>query len=56
MTLDLPEEASSWDYVGEGNQNLVVKYIGEDTVFVSKKKFNQQIFNSMQRKEKCFVF
>ncbi|KAI7905572.1 inositol-pentakisphosphate 2-kinase [Cokeromyces recurvatus] len=35
-SLQKAENASYWEYVGEGNQNLVVRYIGNDSIFKRK--------------------
>lgn len=35
MSLSSADDVIDWVYVGEGNQNLVVRYIGKDPFFVS---------------------
>lgn len=34
-SLNKAIQANDWTYVGEGNQNLVVRYTGSDESFVS---------------------
>lgn len=33
--LSRASQAKDWTYVGEGNQNLVVRYVGSEKAFVS---------------------
>lgn len=34
--LNKEHQANDWIYVGEGNQNLVVRYVGSEKAFVSR--------------------
>ncbi|KAK4511543.1 uncharacterized protein ATC70_012758 [Mucor velutinosus] len=35
-SLNKERQANDWSYVGEGNQNLVVRYVGSDRAFIGK--------------------